>query len=91
MEIVSLADLYEHFDELVSQDTDGDTLFASSYIRGFIALVCSVYGDESQAISHELCESVTTQLSNAKSELSPQDNAVVNNYWLKLQNKMRSS
>lgn len=88
MKIKNLTELYQYFDDLVAQDVDGDTLFASSYLRGFIALVSSQYGDESQPLSTALFESVTAELNKAKTELTPQDNVVVQNYWLSLQNKM---
>ncbi|MDO6445611.1 YfcL family protein [Colwellia sp. 1_MG-2023] len=85
MKVKNLEALYQYFDELVAQEADSDTLFASSYIRGFIALVAVQFGDEKQKISAELCDCVSEQLSKAKTELTPQDNAIVNNYWLSLQ------
>jgi hypothetical protein len=81
----NLKELYQYFDELVEQEADSDTLFASSYIRGFIALVAAQFGDENQKISAELCQCVSEELSKAKTELTPQDSAIVNNYWLSLQ------
>jgi len=89
LKINALVDLYQHFDELVSQDVDDDTLFASSYLRGFIALVAGQFGDESQQLSAELFAAVSNELKQAKAELTPQDSAVVNNYWLKLQDELR--
>lgn len=86
MKIENLTELYQYFDDLVCHDTDDDTLFASSYLRGFIALVASQFGDESQKLSTELFQAVSTELQQAKAELTPQDSVVVNNYWLKLQN-----
>ncbi|MDT0602698.1 MULTISPECIES: YfcL family protein [Thalassotalea] len=82
---MNLQALYQYFDELVAEEADSDTLFASSYIRGFIALVAAQFGDENQVISVELCDRVSEELSKAKTELTPQDNAIVNNYWLSLQ------
>jgi hypothetical protein len=81
----NLSDLYHYFDQLAEQDTDSDILFASSYLRGFIALESSHFGDESQPLSLQLFESVSAEVSQAKTELSPQDYALVNNYWLTLQ------
>jgi hypothetical protein len=40
---------------------------------------------EQQEISAELIDSVTDKLARVKTELSPQDNAIVQNYWLVLQ------
>ena len=88
MKINDLSELYHYFDTLAEQDADSDTLFASSYLRGFIALVSAQYGDESQAISSELFEAVDVELIKAKAELNPQDSAVVNNYWLKLKTNL---
>lgn len=86
MNATNLTELYQYFDDLAASDADSDTLFASSYIRGFLALVASNYGDESQKISQALIESVTAELNKARAELTPQDNAVVTNYWVTLQN-----
>ena len=88
MKVKSLVELYQYFDELVEQEVDSDVLFSSSYIRGFIALVSSQFGDENQSLSAELIECVSKELSNAKTELTPQDSAIVNNYWLSLQNNL---
>ncbi|QOL25285.1 YfcL family protein [Thalassotalea sp. LPB0316] len=81
----TLTDLYQHFDELVFNDADPDTLFASSYIKGFIALEAVNFGDEQQTPSKALAEKVTQALINNKTELTPQDQTIVNNYWLSLQ------
>ncbi|REL32293.1 hypothetical protein DXX94_17105 [Thalassotalea euphylliae] len=80
----NLSELYLHFDQLAEHDADADTLFASSYIRGFVSLVASETGDESQPLSSQLAASVTAQLSKAKAELSPQDQVIVSNYWQSL-------
>lgn len=85
MKAKNLVELYQCFDELVEQEADSDTLFASSYIRGFIALVSSQFGDEEQLLNVELFERVSEELSKAKTELTPQDGVIVNNYWLNLQ------
>lgn len=80
--IKSLSDLYEYFDALAEDDqTDPDTLFASSYLRGFIALTASEFGDESQLLSTPFATSVTEKLHEARSELSPADKVIVNNFW----------
>ena len=84
MNFNSLTELYQHFDQLVDIDADADTLFASSYIRGFIALVASETGGEAQPLSVQLASNVTAQLGQAKAELSPQDQAIVGNYWQSL-------
>lgn len=85
MRVTNLIELYQYFDELVTQDVNSDILFASSYLRGFISLVSSKFGDETQFITIELLNSVSEELNKAKSELTPQDNVIVNNYWLNLQ------
>lgn len=77
----TVAELYAYFDQLVDQEADADVLFASSYLRGFIALAASEYGDENQSLSSALAESITQQLHDARSELTPDDRQLVNRYW----------
>ncbi|MEY8201026.1 MAG: YfcL family protein [Colwellia sp.] len=85
-QLTIVADIYLYFDGLFElDDTDSDTLFASSYLRGLISLVATEFGDESQAISAPLIEGVTQKIIQAKSELAPQDYAIVNNFWLDIQ------
>lgn len=83
-----LSDFYQYLDELFEQDSDSDTLFASGYLRGFVSLVATAYGDENQIISKALVESVSEKIAQAKTELSPQDYAVVHNFWLSTQQKI---
>ncbi|MCO4800108.1 MAG: YfcL family protein [Colwelliaceae bacterium] len=85
MRVTNLIELYQYFDELVMEDVNSDILFASSYIRGFISLVSSQFGDETQLLTIELLNCVSEELNKSKSELTPQDNVIVNNYWLNLQ------
>lgn len=87
-QLVTVADFYQYLDDLFEQDTDSDNLFAGGYLRGFISLVATEYGDESQAISVELIEGVSQKLNQAKTELSPQDHAIVTNFWLMTQKKV---
>ena len=84
----TLANLYQHLDGLFDQNVDADTLFASSYLRGLISLAATVFGDEQQEVSSALQAAVTEQLAQAKSELSPQDNAIVQNFWSQLQEQI---
>lgn len=86
--LASVADLYQYLDALFELDADSDTLFAGSYLRGFISLVATDYGDESQVISSLLLEGVTAKVGQAKVELSPQDYAIVTNFWLSLQQRV---
>mgnify|MGYP000150326767 CR=1 FL=1 len=88
MKAKNLVELYQYFDELVEQEADSDILFASSYIRGFIALVAAQFGDENQLLNAALFERVSEELSKAKTELTPQDGVIVNNYWLSLQQNL---
>ncbi|MCW8833554.1 MAG: YfcL family protein [Colwellia sp.] len=83
--IITAADLYHYLDDLFEQDVDGDTLFASSYLRGFISLAATDFGDEQQTLCAALLTAISEQLSQAKTELSPQDNVIVQNFWLALQ------
>ena len=81
----TLSDLYRHLDHLFEQDVASDILFASGYLRGFISLSATRFGDEQQLISMPLIELISKKLAQAKTELSPQDNVIVQNFWLTLQ------
>ena len=85
MEIKNLAELYAHLDDLVCQDVSSDDLFASSYLRGFISLAASQFGDESQPLAKTLAEDIAKRVEEAKTELTPADRVIVNNYWQTLQ------
>lgn len=84
----TITDLYQYLDSLFDQDIDSDTLFASSYLRGLFSSAVSQFPEEEQNISAELIQAVTEKLAKAKTELSPQDNAIVQNFWLVLQQAM---
>jgi len=86
----SVNELYLYLDSLFEQDVDSDTLFASGYLRGFISLSATDFGDEQQLINTALIKIISEKLSQAKTELSPQDNAIVQNFWLDLQQAMVS-
>jgi len=86
----TLSELYQHLDSLFDQDVDSDILFASGYLRGFISLAATDEGDEQQLISPSLIDSISKKLADAKAELSPQDNVIVQNFWLGLQQAMIS-
>jgi YfcL protein. len=81
----TVADLYLHLDNLFDQEVDSDTLFASGYLRGFISLSATDFGDEQQLISVPLIACISGKLTQAKAELSPQDHLIVQNFWLALQ------
>jgi len=80
----SIAELYLFLDSLFDQDNSDDQLFASSYLRGFISISVIEFGDESQALSPELATSIDEKLQAARTELSPQDRQIVQDYWLEL-------
>lgn len=85
--LTTLSQLYQALDDLFDQDTDADTLFASGYLRGFISLSATEFGDEKQNISTALVNKIDENLVKAKNELSPQDGVIVKNFWLQLQSK----
>ncbi len=88
-QLTTVADFYQYLDGLFElDDTDSDTLFASGYLRGFISLVATEFGDESQTISQSLIDGVTERITQAKAELSPQDFAIVSNFWLDTQQRV---
>lgn len=84
MSIQTLSQLYQHFDDLCLKENNDDELFASSYIRGFIALSASQFGDETQVLSTEFANDITVRLTDARSELTPQDQQIISNYWAEL-------
>ena len=89
-DLSTLSELYQHLDNLFDQDVDSDTLFASGYLRGFISLSATNFGDEQQLITTPLIEMISQKLTQAQSELNPQDNVIVQNFWLVLQEAMIS-
>jgi len=88
--LTTLEQLYQYLDSLFEQDIDGDTLFASGYLRGFIALAATDFGDEQQVLTAELIQEVSDKITAAKAELSPQDSVIVSNFWLNLQERLAS-
>jgi hypothetical protein len=87
--MTTVADFYQYLDDLFELDeSDSDTLFASGYMRGFLSLVATEFGDENQLISTDLIKAVTQKAMQAKAELSPQDYAIVSNFWLDIQKRV---
>lgn len=89
MNIKNLSELYHFFDQLAEQDASSDDLFASSYIRGFIALSASEFGDETQQISTALIEHVSANMQASRAELSPNDREIVKTYWQTLVTRLK--
>lgn len=85
MNFENLTALYHYLDEQVSLDVSADELFAGSYLRGFISLAGSEFGDESQTLTQALAENIDEKLTAARTELSPQDRQIVQDYWQHLQ------
>lgn len=83
--LATLEQLYQYLDSLFEQDVDSDTLFASGYLRGLIALSAADFGDEKQALTIQFIQTVSDRITAAKTELSPQDSVIVGNFWLNLQ------
>lgn len=84
MKFNNLEGLYQYFDQLVEQESHADILFASSYLRGFITLAASEFGDDQQPLTQLLAEQVSEQLLQARTELTPADRTIVNDYWQEL-------
>lgn len=82
---ITVANFYEYLDALFDLESDSDTLFAGGYLRGFISLVATEFGDESQVITSVLLTAVSNKVNLARTELSPQDHAIVTNFWLEIQ------
>jgi hypothetical protein len=80
----TLTDLYCYFDQLVDQNSNQDTLFASSYVRGFMAVEAVNFGDDNQLLTTTLYHAVLEEMKRAKNELTPQDQAIVHNFYLTL-------
>jgi hypothetical protein len=85
MQCENLTALYQHFDDMAAAEADADALFATSYIRGFISLAACEFGDEQQALTKALARKISEQIHDARTELTPQDRAIVNQWWLQLQ------
>ncbi len=83
--LVTLEQLYQYLDSIFEQDVDSDTLFASGYLRGLIALSATDFGDEKQTLTIQFIATVSDRITAAKTELSPQDSVIVGNFWLNLQ------
>lgn len=45
----------------------------------------SEYGDESQVLTQALATNISEKLQAARTELTPQDRQIVQDYWLQLQ------
>ncbi len=86
--LTTLSDFYQYLDNLFEQNVDSDILFASGYLRGFISLSAANFGDEQQLLSLPLIEMISEKLTQAKAELSPQDQVIVQNFWLSLQQEI---
>ncbi|XQW83931.1 YfcL family protein [Thalassotalea piscium] len=84
MQFQTLTQLYQYLDDLVANDASSDELFASSYLRGFISLAASQFGDDSQALSKALAEDISEKVNAARTELSPDDRVIVRQYWAEL-------
>ena len=102
MQFENLASLYQYLDDLILEPSERinkssanisheDELFASSYIRGFIALAAVQYGDENQELGDALATNVSDQLHAARSELTPQDQQIVKLYWLELKQAFQAN
>ncbi len=85
MQFENLTALYDYLDQQVVADVSADELFAGSYLRGFISLAGSEYGDESQALTQALADNISAKLQAARTELTPQDRQIVQDYWQHLQ------
>jgi len=79
-----LIDLYTYFDSLFDEDDNQDLLFASSYVRGFIAVAAVDFGDDEQVLSTALYQQVAEKIQQARTELSPQDRKIVNDFYQQL-------
>ena len=84
MKSKTLTNLYQYFDNLFEEDASADTLFASSYVRGFIAVEAVKFGNDEQILTAQLYQQVSDKISAAKTELSPQDRVFVDNFYQQL-------
>jgi hypothetical protein len=87
----NLTALYQFLDNLFDQEVSDDDLFASSYLRGFISLSASEFGDESQLLSTGLALSIDEKIQAARTELSPEDRKIVQDYWQALKETFSAS
>ena len=91
MQFQNLSSLYQFLDDICIKEQPSehysiaDELFATSYIRGFITLAAAEYGDDTQTLTKCLGENISEQIHTAKSELTPQDQFIIKQYWQELQ------
>lgn len=78
--VFSLTDLWQYFDDLIELEND-DVLFASSYLRGFIEVAATEFGDERQSLSNQLYALVNQQLVATQQELNEADLHLVQQFW----------
>jgi hypothetical protein len=96
MQFQNLSSLYQFLDDICIKEVPSehyslaDELFATSYIRGFITLAAAEYGDDSQILTKVLGDDISKQIKAAKSELTPQDQYIINQYWQELKKAFNS-
>jgi len=96
MQFQNLSSLYQFLDDICIKEVPSehyslaDELFATSYIRGFITLAAAEYGDDSQVLTKVLGDDISKQIKAAKSELTPQDQYIINQYWQELKKAFNS-
>jgi hypothetical protein len=74
----TVSELFNYFDSLVEQD-NSDILFASSYVRAFIALAAAELDE--QKLTLALANKSLALYQQEKAELSSQDQQVVSDFW----------
>ncbi|MFT5759613.1 MAG: hypothetical protein ACI9LM_004380 [Alteromonadaceae bacterium] len=90
MHFQNLSSLYQFLDDICIKEIPSehyslaDELFATSYIRGFISFAAAEYGDDSQVLTKALADDISEQIQSAKSELTPQDQYIIKQYWQEL-------
>jgi len=96
MQFQNLSSLYQFLDDICIKEVPSehyslaDELFATSYIRGFVTLAAAEYGDDSQVLTKVLGDDISKQIKAAKSELTPQDQYIINQYWQELKKAFNS-
>ncbi len=79
--------LLEMIDATVAEASE-DELFAGGYLRGHISLSAADCEAEGVTDVEQFKQRIQQSLSDARSELTPADQVIVNDMWQQLQNQV---
>ncbi|WP_318484316.1 YfcL family protein [Photobacterium leiognathi] len=80
--------LLQLIDDGIDTATD-DELFAGGYLRGHISLAAADCESKNESQLSVMKEKVEQSITDAKSELSPSDECLIQLYWKELQSSVK--